>query len=108
MNTVILDNKGETYDRYTIILSDGDCYGASDNPFHPMGFGQYCGNIAENYWRTAYGVGWRRGCDAKLIKKRVKFALNNYIAEKLVEGEVKIHLKDLPEEVIKYVKQLES
>ena len=47
MKTIILDNKGETFDRYTIILPNGDCYGASENPFHPQGFGQYCGNIAD-------------------------------------------------------------
>lgn len=44
----ILDNGGATIDRYTISVlhDDGNasCYGACDNPFHPMGFGQYCGD----------------------------------------------------------------
>lgn len=43
----IYDNDGETIDRYTIVI-DGDtdnCYGMSDNPFHPMGFSQYVGRV---------------------------------------------------------------
>jgi len=40
----IFDNNGETFDRYTIILKeDASIYGSSENPFHPQGFGQYCG-----------------------------------------------------------------
>ena len=44
---VVLDNGGKTHDRYTIILKDGDVFGASENPFHTMGFGQYNHNIAD-------------------------------------------------------------
>lgn len=44
----VLDNGGETYDRYTITIADEDgawaCYGANENPSHPMGFGQFCGD----------------------------------------------------------------
>lgn len=38
---VLLDNGGETFDRYTSII-DGDhenARGMSENPFHPQGFG---------------------------------------------------------------------
>lgn len=44
----ILDNGGETFDRYTISIISGDgeyfCFAASEDPFHPQGFGQYCGD----------------------------------------------------------------
>jgi hypothetical protein len=45
------DNGGKTYDRYTIVynepprIKDGarfyECFGASDHPTHPQGFGQH-------------------------------------------------------------------
>lgn len=44
------DNGGETADRYTVLYLDSPegngCFGArgmSADPFHPQGFGQYCG-----------------------------------------------------------------
>jgi hypothetical protein len=44
----VLDNGGETFDRYTLsfISDDGESfmYGASENPFHPQGFGMYVGD----------------------------------------------------------------
>lgn len=44
----VLDNGGETYDRYTITIDEPDLgwqmYGANENPFHPMGFGQFVGD----------------------------------------------------------------
>lgn len=44
----IFDNGGETFDRYTLIdTKNGEVFGASSNPFSPLGFGQYCGNIVE-------------------------------------------------------------
>lgn len=76
-NLLILDNGGETFDRYTIINEiDGEMIGASFNPFHPQGFGQHCGNIADNYWNVAYGAAWRRDIDTRLINKRIKYAVN--------------------------------
>ena len=47
---VLLDNGGETFDRYTSII-DGDCEGArgmSRNPFHPQGFG--CTSPCDPVW----------------------------------------------------------
>ncbi len=44
-NIEIFDNGGKTADRYTLINGDGDVFGFDDHPFHPQGFGQYCGNI---------------------------------------------------------------
>lgn len=39
----VYDNGGETVDRYTIFTPDGFVYGASQDPFHPQGFGQFVG-----------------------------------------------------------------
>ena len=41
----IFDNGGETFDRYTLVFKDGSMFGASENPFHPQGFGQFVGDI---------------------------------------------------------------
>jgi len=46
----IFDNGGKTLDRYTLINSDGDVFGFDEHPFHPLGFGQYCGNA--NQWSS--------------------------------------------------------
>jgi hypothetical protein len=45
----IYDNGGKTFDRYTFVVREKDTntlhfWGASENPFHPQGFGQYCGS----------------------------------------------------------------
>ena len=37
----IYDNGGRTIDRYTVIFNDGSAWGASENPGHPQGFGQF-------------------------------------------------------------------
>ena len=39
----IFDDGGKTIDRYTLITADNSMYGFNDEPFHPQGFGQYCG-----------------------------------------------------------------
>ena len=41
----IFDNGGETIDRYTIIFPDYEMWGADENPYFPLGFGQYCGKF---------------------------------------------------------------
>jgi hypothetical protein len=40
----IFDNGGKTIDRYTLIAPDGSLYGFNSEPYHPQGFGQYCGD----------------------------------------------------------------
>jgi len=42
----IYDNGGETFDRFTIILDDDYVFGMSENPFHPQGFSQFCGQLS--------------------------------------------------------------
>jgi hypothetical protein len=39
----IFDNGGKACDRYTLITDDA-IFGFDENPFHPQGFGQYCGD----------------------------------------------------------------
>lgn len=46
---MIFDNGSETFDRYTFINKNYECYGFSDNPYHPQGFGQYCGEVVIPY-----------------------------------------------------------
>ena len=48
----IRDNRGETFDRYTLITSDGSLYGFSDDPYNPLGFGQYCGEVTDSKQRA--------------------------------------------------------
>jgi hypothetical protein len=101
-NIIILDNKGETLDRYTIIdKNTGDCLGSSENPYSPLGFGQYCGNIADNYWVTAYGSGWSRNISKELLKKRISFAIRLYVNE---TKDKRVKFDDLPENVKLFIK----
>lgn len=43
----VWDNGGESFDRYTVILKDGEGLGFSHNPTHPQGFSQYLGRVEE-------------------------------------------------------------
>jgi len=98
----VLDNYGETYDRYTIINREtGDVFGASHNPFHPNGVGLFNHNIADEYWNVAYGYSWRKRCD---VKKCTKFAVDRYLRNK-TGIDKKIKLSELPEDVIKFIHQ---
>lgn len=47
-NYKIYDNGGKTADRFTLINADGDVFGFDENPFHPLGIGQFVGNF--NQW----------------------------------------------------------
>lgn len=102
---ICLDNNGETFDRYTIINpQDGEMIGASANPFHPMGFGQHCGNIADNYWKTTYGSQWKRNCTQNLIDKRVKYAIDHFLSDCEHIGRI-VEFDVLPDAVQKYAQQ---
>ncbi len=98
----VLDNGGETFDRYTIVNTlDGEMIGASANPFSPLGFGQYMGNVADNFWRNAYGYAWRNGCDQKLITKRIKHAIAIFKSDCAHIGK-RIPFNKLPKDVQEY------
>lgn len=46
----VFDNKGKTWDRYTVVIADGDdvaVYGMSINADQPNGFNQFSGSVAE-------------------------------------------------------------
>lgn len=43
----IHDNKGNTFDRYTVVFDDGSALGLSHNPESPIGFSQWCCYVAE-------------------------------------------------------------
>lgn len=104
-NIIVLDNGGETFDRYTIIdKKSGDMIGSSDNPFHPQGFGQFCGNVADNYWVAAYGYSWRNGCDVNLLTKRIKYAVNLFLTDCGHVGK-RVKFTTLPANVQQFVKQ---
>ena len=44
-NYRLRDNGGKTFDRYTLITKIKEVYGFGENPYHPQGFGQYCGEF---------------------------------------------------------------
>lgn len=98
----VFDNGGETLDRYTIIFDNGDMIGASEDPTHPLGFGQYCGNVVDNYMNNSFGYSWRKHVDVESTVKRV---LSEQIAAFKSEGHIgkQVFLKDLPEAVRNYV-----
>jgi len=96
---ICLDNGGETFDRYTIIeRATGEMIGASEQPTSTLGFGQYCGNIADNYWRTAYGSQWRKGCNKALLNRRIKYAVELYLSDCGNVGKV-VEFSSLPADV---------
>ena len=49
-NYKIFESKMKVADRFTLINVDGDVLGFDEMPFHPLGFGQYCGNVDQ--WKT--------------------------------------------------------
>lgn len=102
-NIVALDNNGETFDRYTIInTEDGEMIGSSDEPFHPQGFGQHCGNLVDFAMVTTHGSQWRKYVtdEKKIIKQKVK----EYLSDTTTIGK-QIPFDSLPEAVQKFAKQ---
>lgn len=107
MKTIVFDNNGTSFDRYTIVLPDGETFGASQHPFNPQGFGQYCGNVVE----LVYSSKGRKGYDDKTggyPKDCIKRALIAFKRDCKENGETIIRVNKLPEDVQIYIKQLES
>ncbi len=101
---VCFDNNGETFDRYTILnTNDGEMIGASARPFSHLGFGTYAGNVADNYWRTAYGAGWRR-TGKNVLQGRIDFAVKHFLDDCSHIGRI-IPFDVLPDEVQKFAAQ---
>ena len=100
----IFDNNGQTADRYTIIFSDGDVIGASTEPFAPQGFGQHCGNLIDNYCRSAFGGrGTERPTTQREINKWLKVDIDAFKKEGNLGKLIKFD--QLPEDVKKFAQQ---
>jgi hypothetical protein len=101
-NITVIDNNGDTFDRYTIIdKRNGDMIGSSDNPFSPLGFGQYCGNLVDNYMYLSYGYAWRKYCN---VKKITKHEVSRFLSDCSHLGKV-IDFNTLPTDVQKFTVQ---
>lgn len=93
---VVLDNNGETCDRYTIIFRESaEMYCSSTLPFSPLGIGGYCTNIATDIFK------WEN----PTIKEN-RLAVNIYLRDCKHIGKRVKDLNTLPEDVKKYIKQL--
>lgn len=107
MKVYIFDNGGDTFDRYTIILESGEIYGASENPFHPQGFGQYSCNVVEtsiNNDREKYDYEQGKYPD-RIIAKHLKLYLKAVRSKNPPLG-VEVKFEDLPEKVKEYIETL--
>ena len=57
MKIKVYDNGGKTFDRYTVILSDGSIIGMSKNALSPQGFNQYCGDVKDYQLKNNEAIG---------------------------------------------------
>lgn len=105
------DNGGESLDRFTLIsLDSGDMIGASERPFSPLGFGQYCGNPAWDYFARTVGVCYMRGIsdkDPKHYRKIIKQKTAEIVADFKNEGALGhiVDFETLPLDVQQFAKQ---
>ena len=83
----IFDNNGETFDRYTVIDSDGNMFGYSENA---LGVDQYCGNLVDNYMFHSFGYSWRKYCD---VNKCTRSVLKEQISVFNSEGNIGVQLQ---------------
>ena len=106
----VFDNEGETFDRFTIILPDGEMLGSSVYPFHPQGFGMYVGNVCENvegghnnnYYDYVNGTGWDPWYVNTCLKKYLRSAKSD---PAWLGKEVK-KFEKLPVDVQRYINQM--
>jgi hypothetical protein len=100
----IFDNGGQTFDRYTVIFSDGEMIGASEHPFSPAGFGQHTGNLIDNYQRNAWGGrGTDRPTNKREINRWITVDIQNFKKSRNIGKLIKF--EQLPEDVQKFVQQ---
>lgn len=90
----VFDNEGETFDRFTIVTKeDAMLFGASEHPFSPLGFGQFCGDI-----------------EPKALNEFSYENVNEYVdnarADESWLGKEITVFSELPEDVQKYVEQV--
>lgn len=100
-NVWVFDNQGETADRYTIVDSRTNVYGCSENPFHPMGIGQYCFTSSDTIERRLQYL------NKKLTKTIIKSCLSDLIKNyRKKDSNIGIEVKKfdtLPTDVQKYI-----
>lgn len=110
MKVYIFDNSSTehaTFDNFTIILESGEIYGASENPFHPQGFGQYSCHVVEtsiNSDREKYDYEQGKYPD-RITAKHLKLYLKAVRSKNPPLG-VEVQFEDLPEKVKEYINQL--
>jgi hypothetical protein len=105
-NFWVFDNEGETFDRYTIILYNGEILGASEFPFSAQGFGQHCGNWIDSYFTTTFGAAWRDYVHISAYKKRQ--ILDEQLSMARKEGNLGKEIIDIsliPADVLKFIHQ---
>jgi len=78
--TIVYDNNGDTFDRYTVFTPDGSVYGMSDNPTSPQGFNQYLGDDTE------VEKGEHLGRKLKSVPKSIEKAVLNRMEEDYSNG----------------------
>ena len=104
----IFDNEGKTIDCYTAInKKTGDIVGFNSNPFHPMGFGQFCGNAVDRM-NITFGYNWRKGHTEAGIAKILRSEIRNFINEAKNDSSwlgKEIKFSELPEDAQKYLTQ---
>ena len=95
---VVLDNNGETFDRYTIIFrKTADMYGSSINPFNPQGFSMYISNITTDTYNYR---------SIRITEKLNRVCVNCYLSECKNIGKRIKDLSTLPIDVQNYIIQL--
>lgn len=103
MNTsnikAVFDNNGETLDRYTIILDNGDMLGLSETG---AGYSQWEGNLVDSYMMTRYNARWRNHLNvSKIIEEQLPRLIKSFEDEGNI-GQ-RIELTDLSPELIKHI-----
>jgi hypothetical protein len=86
MNATTFDNGGKTFDRYTIILENGDVYGANETPTAPNGFGCYAGTTQYLRNKTQFEFCWEARLEGHLGKE---------IPFKMLPNDVKSFIKKI-------------
>lgn len=101
----VFDNGGETYDRYTILLSNSDVYGCNESPFAPTGFAQFSFNNADNYMFHSYGASWRKHFDVKKLEKQY---FEQYLSDNKEDSTIGklIDPRSLNKDVLQYINQI--
>lgn len=105
----ILKSKEEYLDYLTIIhKKTGEIYGSSDYPNHPLGFGQYIGNVGEVRGNSVTYAIYYKQFNGKIPYKIMRYYIKDYL-NMMKEGNIMIRGKKkelLTDEVKQYIKQI--